>query len=955
MRQIKIIILLVFGIQHVYGTDIDSLLVQSQSEIDTIKYESLLQLSTKYRNRSIDTAAMFLKEAKGMLPDLLQSVPPEEAYRWQWRYYKQQGLFFQRTDQYDSATNCYQTMMQLAEKAENKQIEGEALNNLGVLNEQQANYPAALDYYFKLLRLYDSIDKPVLESRVFVNIGVVYFRQEKFDDALEYYQKALKLKRKLGDRKGEALVYNNIGIIYYYLENYSKVLENFKRSLVIYRELNDLRSQAMPYYNIAEIYKEQNSLKEALYYYKKAYDIEKALDDISGQAETLETIGNVYLNLKQYTKAVRVQKEAVRLLEGLGAKRELSEAYYSLSATYEILDNFENALSYYKKYKHQADSIHTIQKEKALAQIKEAYESEKKDSEITLLTERNRLANLEREQQKAMITSQRRITVLSLFLVALVLFVLIMVYRSYRQKRLSHQMLEFKNNAISRKNAQITEMVNKLESALRAREVFFSNTTHELRTPLNIINGFTNLLLNTSQDRQHLYYINNIKSSTSHLLQLIEDLLAVSQLETGQLKLHKHGVKFDVYIHTILAPFKVLASQKQQEFIYEIAENVPEFLHVDPLRFRQVLGNLVDNAIKYTPRKGAVSVVFRYENDAIIFRVNDSGVGLSEYDQSVIFDRYSRLLGATEEQTSTGLGLSIVRTLTELQQGIIHVDSKLGEGTTFLVEIPAEISPKATYSFSPNASILPAPDLRYGRVLLVEDNQANAELTVNILNIYMPTLIIDVATSGSKAIVLLKKNSYDLMLLDLKMPDMNGFELIEKYQSSEGFATKDVPVIAVSAQVRSVDKQKSKDLGIAAFVEKPYEPVQLIDEIERLRLFAPVPSEMEHQLVSSDLLTGSVDRKQLKSIVETKVPDCFSHVNTALRNKDWEVVAQKIVILRELFELFAEKELIKLINRLEKECVTTQDLEKAASIFKELMKKWEELRAKVKVAIFASA
>ncbi|MFO7865045.1 MAG: tetratricopeptide repeat protein, partial [Salinivirgaceae bacterium] len=892
MRQIKIIILLVFGIQHVYGTDIDSLLMQSQSEIDTVRYESLLQLSRKYRNRSIDTAAMFLKEAKGMLPELLMSVDPKEAYRWQWRYFKQQGLFFQRTDQYDSAANCYQTMLQLAEKADNKQIEGEALNNLGTLNEQQANYPAALDYYFKLLRLYDSIDKPVLKSRVFVNVGVVHFRQEKFEEALNYYQKALKLKRDVGDRKGEALVYNNIGIVYYYLEDYSKVLENFKRSLVIYRELNDLRSQAMPYYNIAEIYREQNALKEALYYYKKAYDIEKALDDISGQAETLSTIGNVYLDLKQYNRAVRVQKEAIRLLEDVGAKRELSDAYFSLSATYEMLDNYENALMYYKKYKQQTDSIHTIQKEKALAKIKEAYESEKKDSEIALLTERNRLANLERQQQQAMITSQQRILVLSLFLAALVLFGLIMVYRSYRQKRLSHQMLEFKNSAIGRKNAEITQMVTKLESALRAREVFFSNTTHELRTPLNIINGFTNLLLNTNQNRQHLYYINNIKSSTSHLLQLIEDLLAVSQLESGQLKLYKHGVKFDVYIHTILAPFKVLASQKEQQFVYEIDPDVPEFLQVDPLRFRQVLGNLVDNAIKYTPRKGSVRVDFDYESDAVCFRVADSGVGLTDHEQSVIFDRYARLAGSMDEHNSTGLGLSIVRTLTEIQQGIIHVDSKPGKGTIFKVEIPAQISTKATYSFSPNSSILPAPDLRYGRVLLVEDNQANAELTVNILNIYMPTLIIDVATNGTKALDLLKKNKYDLLLLDLKMPDMSGFDLVEKYQSTEGFATKDVPVIAVSAQVRSVDKQKSKDLGIAAFVEKPYEPVQLIDEIERLGLFSPAPIDEGGQLVSSDLLTSSIDRNQLNSIVENKIPDCFNHINTALRNKDWEVVAQ---------------------------------------------------------------
>lgn len=917
----------------------DSLKDLTRSKVDTIRIDAYLKLSKLYRNVNIDTSLIYLTQAEKELGIIASAYDSLVLMRWSYNYANNKALYFQETDQFDSVLQYYNTMITLSKQMHNSTLLGNVYNNLGVFHEQQSKYAEALDFYLKAYRLYDSLNDPLTESKVLVNIGVIYYRQGEYAEALEYYEKALPLKREVKDQRGEALVYNNMGIVYYYLENYDKVLENFKRSLNIYRQLGDIRSQAMPYYNIAEIYKEQNRLKEALYYYKKAHDIEMQLGDISGQAETLSTIGYIYLDMKKPADAIRVQKEAVRLLQGLGARRELADALRALSATYELLKQPEQALSYYKQFKAQHDSLNNSQKAKEIAKVKEAYESEKKDHRIELLSERNKIMEVESARQQAILVAQRRMTILSLVVASLVLFGLIMIYRLYQQKRLSNQLLEFKNRAINRKNEEISKMVINLEQAISAREVFFSNATHELRTPLNIVNGFTNLLMNSVSDDKQAYYLKNIKSSSSHLLRLIEDMLAVSQMESGFLRLQYESVDLKEYVQYVVSPFEILAAQRNLKFEFSIASDCPAFVKIDPLRYQQIIANLVDNAIKYTPRNGFVSLSFTYENSYLQLQVKDSGVGIDSADLKDVFNRYER--GANTVNAGAagiGLGLNIVKQLAELQKGTLQVESIPGEGSVFTVAIFAESMQKATYRVSADAKILPSDKMRYGRILLVDDNLSNLELTIDILNVYMSTLVIDTATNGAKALELLRKNKYNLVLLDLKMPDMSGFEVANSLRSSE-FAN--VPVVAMSAQVNAETRQKCKEHGMIGFIEKPYEPVQLINEIERINVFTSATLTDDSLIIPSARKFMQPD--ELNRIVEVSVPDFLQRLNSALRNKDWDAIAKILPRLRSELELFDKQEFKDCLNLIEKECFTTREISRAATVFQKLTGAWDTI------------
>lgn len=932
----KLFISLLFYLSICDASANDSLIALTHSKVDTIRIKAFVLLSNKYRHIDLDTAFNYIKTAERELANIEDTQDTAVGMRWFFFVINHKALYFQETDQFDSAFYYYNILIAHTKKMQNAKLTSQIYNNVGALNEQQSKYAQALEYYLKAFRLYDSINDPLMESKTLVNIGVIYYRQQEYTEALKYYEKALPLKKELNDRRGEALLYNNMGIIYYYLENYDKVLENFKRSLSIYRQLGDIRSQAMPYYNIAEIYKEQNRLKEALYYYKKAHDIEMQLGDISGQAETLSTIGYIYLDLNKPTEAIIVQKEAIRLLKKLGTPRELADALLTLSTTYELLKQHSLALQYFKQYKIQHDSINNIQKAKEIANVKEAYESEKKDNHISLLSEKNKTMEIENARQNVILVAQRRMTILSLIVVVLVLFGLIMVYRLYQQKKLSNQLLEFKNKAINRKNDEISKMVVNLEQAIGAREVFFSNATHELRTPLNIINGFTNLLTNAINNEKHSYYLKNIKNSTSHLLRLIEDILAISQMESGFLKLQYESVNLNEFIKYTISPFEILASQRSLKLEYSIDPKCPSFVKIDHLRYQQIIANLIDNAIKYTPQNGNISLTFTYANSYLKLQIEDTGLGIDSEALKDIFNRYER--GSNTSKLNTigmGLGLNITKQLAELQKGTLHVESTLGQGSIFTVTILAEQMPKATYYFGTDSKIIASKNGSFGKVLLVDDNPANLELTIDILNIYMPTLIIDVATSGTKAIEMMNKNSYHLVLLDLKMPDMNGFDVAKTMKNT---GLENLPIVAISAQVNAETRQECKKLGMIGFIEKPYEPIQLINEIERVGFFTNIKNT--NKTINASVKNKFIQLDEIEKLINTQIPDLLNRFNRALRNKDWDLVTTQLENLRGKLDSFETQDFKEHLNVIEKECFTTRDNSRAGEAFQQLMETW---------------
>lgn len=385
---------------------------------------------------------------------------------------------------------------------------------------------------------------------------------------------------------------------------------------------------------------------------------------------------------------------------------------------------------------------------------------------------------------------------------------------------------------------EILESKLEAERTAKAKSEFLSNMSHEIRTPMNAIIGLSELLLKENLSEKQLENLKSIKYSADNLLVIINDILDFSKIESGKIDFEQ--INFDLYskVHEIRKTFVFKAEEKGIGLKVNIDERVPQFLSGDPFRLNQILLNLLSNAIKFT-KEGRVNLeiqLVKENKDAVSleFSVSDTGIGIPKDKLAHVFESYTQAYtDITRRFGGTGLGLAITKQLVEMQGGVISLSSEVGKGTTFsfVLELKKGVTEAAGDISDMVADLLEKRDFEGMRVLLVEDNPMNQFVANQVLELW--NIKVDFADDGLQAVNLLQEHDYALVLMDLQMPVMSGYEATAFIRDRTNRARNpEIPIIALTADAFPETRKKVMESGMNDFVTKPLEQNDLYSKIK---------------------------------------------------------------------------------------------------------------------------
>lgn len=440
------------------------------------------------------------------------------------------------------------------------------------------------------------------------------------------------------------------------------------------------------------------------------------------------------------------------------------------------------------------------------------------------------------------------------------------------------------------------------EEAVKSKQQFLSNMSHEIRTPMNAIIGFTKVVLKTELNDKQKEYLNAIKLSGDSLIVLINDILDLAKVDAGKMAFEASPFKLKNSISDMLNLFEARILEKNLNLFIDYDENIPNVLLGDSMRLHQIILNLVSNALKFTTH-GQITVHAKLKTEnaegvEIEFSVKDTGIGIAENHLDKIFDNFQQATSGTSRlYGGTGLGLAIVKQLVELQNGSVKVSSKLGQGSTFSFILPFSKTDKSSNFdesvFGENFNTLNI------KVLVVEDIALNQLLMKTILDDF--GFERDIAANGLIAIEKLQNNFYDIVLMDLQMPEMNGFEATEYIRKN---MNSDIPIIALTADVTTVDLEKCRAVGMNDYLAKPLDEKLLYSKIVALIKQRTIQQKTKINIstIPGNLKTKFTNLNYIKQLTKSdenlmaemialyleQTPELIRIMNHSLATRNWQ-------------------------------------------------------------------
>jgi len=498
---------------------------------------------------------------------------------------------------------------------------------------------------------------------------------------------------------------------------------------------------------------------------------------------------------------------------------------------------------------------------------------------------------------------------------------------------------------------QLNSSEKRVREAAKVKENFMANMSHEIRTPMNAILGFTNLLQRKNIDPESNEYVRIIEKSGENLLAIVDDILDLSKIEAGMMRIESAPFNIRGLVHSVEDMFKAGAEQKQVKLSFVIDESLPQTLDGDANRLTQILVNLVGNGLKFTT-KGSISV--EIINEGIEenklktgFIIADTGIGIEKEKLKQIFERFKQAEDSvTRKYGGTGLGLSIVNELVLLQHGTVTVASEPGKGTTFHVTIPYRISSEKISAVTiPKTDLTERTVFNNTSILLVEDNEINQSLVMHLFKSWQ--IEVDLANNGKEAIDKLLTKKYDLILMDIQMPEMDGYTASEKIRKE---LKSDTAIIAMTAHAMAGERERCLGYGMNEYIQKPVREKLLHDLIVKftqtgktdLLPARPVKREAGYTYINlqymKEVSKGNTEYEKTvtEQFIEV-IPEDLRSIEDAWLNNDIRQMKQRAHNMKTTISVMGLNELLQpYLDTLEYENVTTNVFENNFSVIRSI-------------------
>ena len=673
-----------------------------------------------------------------------------------------------------------------------------------------------METYYSAMDILDKNESLRGRANLYKYIGDAQYAQRDFEQANKFYNMSLDLCQNTGDKNLESDVVMSLGVMYEGMGELEQALDQYQSSFEIAQQIGNPLFQLNALSNMGNCFSQQGNIEKALEYQYRGLGMAKKLNMPKRIGNISISIAGLELKKENFREAEKLAQTGYTLAEQYAAYPELEKASLVLYNAFKSRGKYDQALEMYETHIGYKDSIRNELNQRAVIkqQFKYDYEKQKEIDDL----ENAKVVALETQRRK----NQQRFSVFTGLALILALYVTYFIFNKLKLTREQKKIIE--------------EQKVKVEQSEKYKEQFLANMSHEIRTPMHAISGMVKILQRNDPPPKQEVYLDAMSKSADNLVVILNDVLDISKIEAGKLDIQSIPINPREVIENAIQILNFKAEEKGLELSYSMEDSVPELVMGDPTRLHQILVNLLGNAVKFT-ETGQVDLQLELVDQKLSFTVKDTGIGIPEDKLNTIFGAFEQIKSDNGySKGGTGLGLNITQQLVRLQGGEISVDSEVGEGTTFFFSLPYIAVEQAVHKAEVwNDSILVerAGSLAGIRILLAEDNAFNQMIAKDDLNYYIQDLQLTVVENGVDALERYTTEDFDIILMDVQMPGMNGFEAtraIREYER-QGEGRRSVPIIAMTASLLKSEIQKCLDAGMNNYIPKPYTLNELIGTI----------------------------------------------------------------------------------------------------------------------------